>query len=271
MNARARELGLAHTHYSTPIGLDTAGNYSSASDLVQLTRFLLRTQPLFRRVVSLPTAVLRTGDHVRVVSNRNDLVGRVPWITGVKTGHTLDAGYVLVGSGTSAGISLISVVLGTPSESTRDESTLALLRYGFASYRLVTPVVAGTVLARPSVRYRSGAHADAIAASTFRRLLPRSVPVTIRIRAPREISGGRRAGAAVGSVVVLAGGQAISTIPLVLAHAVPAVSPLTVAAHYLTRPVTLLVLMLLVATIFGLAILRRKRITASRTAPSSPA
>jgi len=36
MNARARQLGLLHTHYSTPIGLDTPGNYSSASDLVKL-------------------------------------------------------------------------------------------------------------------------------------------------------------------------------------------------------------------------------------------
>jgi len=131
--------------------------------------------------------------------------------------------------------------------------------------------VGGTVLARPAVRYRSGVHTDAIAANTFQRVLPRTLPVTTRVRAPREVSGPRRAGAPVGSVVVLAGGKPISTIPLVLAHAVPAVSPLTVAAHYLTRPVTLLVLMLLVATIFGLATVRRKRITASRTAPSSPA
>ena len=41
MNARARQLGLVHTHYSTPIGLDTPGNYSSASDLVKLARFLI--------------------------------------------------------------------------------------------------------------------------------------------------------------------------------------------------------------------------------------
>ncbi len=33
MNARALELHLAHTHYTTPIGLDTPGNYSSASGL----------------------------------------------------------------------------------------------------------------------------------------------------------------------------------------------------------------------------------------------
>ena len=39
----------------------------------------------------------------RLIINRNDLVGRYPWINGVKTGHTLQAGYVLVGSGRATG------------------------------------------------------------------------------------------------------------------------------------------------------------------------
>ena len=42
MNAKARELDLTHTHYSTPIGLDTPGNYSSASDLAKLARYVTR-------------------------------------------------------------------------------------------------------------------------------------------------------------------------------------------------------------------------------------
>jgi serine-type D-Ala-D-Ala carboxypeptidase (penicillin-binding protein 5/6) len=42
-------------------------------------------------------------------------VARYPWVSGVKTGHTLEAGYVLVTSGTRNGMTLIGVVLGTPS------------------------------------------------------------------------------------------------------------------------------------------------------------
>src|SRR6202011_2379807 len=103
MNARARELGLSHTHYSTSSGLDTPGNYSTASDLVKLASYELTHHKTFARFVALPGAVLKTGDHVRYVANRNDLVGRVSWINGVKTGHTLGAGYVLVGSGTQGG------------------------------------------------------------------------------------------------------------------------------------------------------------------------
>ena len=51
MNARASQLGLTHTHYTTPSGLDTPGNYSSATDLVDLARYLLQTQPFFKAVV----------------------------------------------------------------------------------------------------------------------------------------------------------------------------------------------------------------------------
>ena len=97
MNARARQLGLTHTHYSTPIGLDTPGNYSSASDLTKLASFVLTHSRSSLASVALPRAVLHTGSHTRFVANRNDLVGSVPWVNGVKTGHTRDAGYVLVG------------------------------------------------------------------------------------------------------------------------------------------------------------------------------
>ena len=136
MNARARELGLRHTHYSTPAGLDTPGNYSSAGDLVKLAAYLLKTQPFFTRVVALPHAVLRTGNHPRYVTNRNDLVGRYSWVRGVKTGHTSGAGYVLVGYGERHNIKLLSAVLGTSSEASRDANTITLLDYGFSNFRV---------------------------------------------------------------------------------------------------------------------------------------
>ena len=176
MNRRARQLGLDHTHYSTPIGLDTPGNYSTASDLVKLADYDLRTQPFFRRAVALPSAVLHTGDEVRTVVNRNDLVDRVPWISGVKTGHTNAAGYVLVGSARRDGMTLLSAVLGTASEAARDENTLTLLDYGYADFRTRTPIRAGAVLARPTVKDQPGKRAVVIASRTFMRVVPTQQP-----------------------------------------------------------------------------------------------
>src|SRR5829696_6815519 len=130
MNARAAALGLEHTGYANPIGLDEAGNYSSARDLAALARVLLR-RPRFARIVDMPEAELESGVRPRVVDNRNDLIAAYPWVSGVKTGYTADAGNVLVGSANGpGGVRVISVVLGEPSEVARDSETLALLRWG---------------------------------------------------------------------------------------------------------------------------------------------
>ena len=66
MNARAAELGLEHTSYANPIGLDEAGNYSSARDLAKLARVLLQ-RPRFARIVDMPEAELESGARPRVV------------------------------------------------------------------------------------------------------------------------------------------------------------------------------------------------------------
>lgn len=266
MNARAAQLGLRHTHYSTPIGLDTPGNYSSASDLATLTRYLLLHQPFFAGAVALPDASLATGP-VRHIINRNDLVGRIPWINGVKTGHTLDAGYVLIGSGTQHGMTLIAPVLGTPSQSVRDDSTLALLQWGFQNFHVLQPVLAGTVLGRPTVRDRSGVRAKVIAASSFTRVFARWSVVRTRVELPRELAGPLPRHAVVGHVLVLSDGRKIASIPLLLAKALPAVSPLTLAAAFLTRPFTLFVLVLLLGAVVGTAVLwrQRTRVLAART------
>jgi D-alanyl-D-alanine carboxypeptidase (penicillin-binding protein 5/6) len=259
MNARARELGLHHTHYSTPSGLDTPGNYSTASDLVKLASYDLTHSPYFARIVALRSAVLRSGDHVRDVVNRNTLVGEVPWINGVKTGHTADAGYVLVASGHRDAMTLVSAVLGTTSEAERDANTMALLNYGFANFHPVTPVAAGAVLARPTVRYRSGAHAPLIASSSFMRVLPRRTHIEVRVQAPRQLTGPLRRHVQVGTAVVLANGRPIARIPLVLAHALPAVSGLTIAAQFISKPLMLLIVAAVLGALFALVLMRRRR------------
>jgi D-alanyl-D-alanine carboxypeptidase (penicillin-binding protein 5/6) len=259
MNRRARQLGLHHTHYSTPIGLDTPGNFSTAADLAKLASYLLANQPFFAHAVAQRSAVLRSGNHVRVVTNRNDLVAKFPWIHGVKTGHTLDAGYVLVGSGRRSGMSLLSVVLGTSSEASRDANTLALLNYGYANFSLQTPVRKGAVMARPTIKDKPGAHAVVLAARTFKRVLPRSRRVRIRVQVPHQLKGPLKRHTVVGAAVVLDGKRPIARIPLLLARSVPAVGPLTKAAHFVTRPSTLVSLVVLFLAAIALAVRRWDR------------
>lgn len=258
MNARARELGLTHTHYTTPIGLDTPGNYSSANDLVTLARYLLHTEPFFKRVVRLPHAMLKTGGHVRSVTNLNDLVGHYKWINGVKTGHTLQAGYVLVSSGTRDGMTLIGVILGAPSEAARDSASLALLDYGFANYHLLTPVHAGRTFARPAITGQTDAHARLIAASGYTHVFPRATPIRTRVTAPAKLAGPLPRHAVVGSVQVLQGGRVVARIPLLLAARLPRIRHSTSIGSAVVVSVTLSGLVVAVGAAIGLTMFWRE-------------
>jgi D-alanyl-D-alanine carboxypeptidase (penicillin-binding protein 5/6) len=268
MNQGARKLGLTHTHYSTPIGLDTPGNYSSASDLVKLAGYLLERYPFFARVVGLPHAVLKTGNHPRYVISRNDLVGRVPWIHGVKTGHTSKAGYVLVAEGRRHGMTLLSAVLGTPSEAARDRSTLALLDWGYANFRLDRPVTAGAVLARPTANGYSDRHAPVIAARNFSWVVPRGGGLRVTLNVPHDLSGPLKRHARVGTATVLDGARPVGHVGLLLERALPGLSPLTAAARFVTRPITLVVLIVVLAAVAALTVRGRRlrRRTRSGTA-----
>lgn len=258
MNVRARQLGLTHTHYSTPIGLDTAGNYSTAADLVKLAGYDLTHSRFFARIVDLPSATLATGP-ARAVTNRNVLVARFPWISGVKTGHTLDAGYVLVASGHRNGMTLISAVLGTDSESARDANTVALLNYGFENFRPRTPVRDGQVMARPIVRDQPGQHAVVRASESFTAILARSARVSVRVHAPRQLAGPLPGQSIVGTAVVVDDGRAIARVPLVLGRALPAVSGLAIAARFITRPLMLIVIVLALGLVLALTGRTRRR------------
>ena len=225
MNRRARELGLRSTSYSNPIGLDGRRNRSSARDLASLTRVLLR-DPSFAALVDRPRARLRSGSRRRTVVNHNSLVDAFPFVEGVKTGHTQQAGFVLVGAGEGRGAQVVSVVLGAPSEAARNQSTLDLLRFGIDQFRRVAVAKAGRPLARRPVDGRDEAYVGLA--------VPRALTATVRrgrrpaldVRAPEAIEGPMPADRTVGELAIRDGRRVLVTAPLVTASAVPAPEPL---------------------------------------------
>jgi serine-type D-Ala-D-Ala carboxypeptidase (penicillin-binding protein 5/6) len=132
MNATARRLGLDETAYEDPIGLGS-GNVSSARDLVALATELRRNR-LFRRIVDTPRITVGSPPLEHDLTNRNTLVLEEPFVDGVKTGTTIEAGYVLVASGKRKGIEFVAALLGAPSEDARDAEMLELLDYGASLY-----------------------------------------------------------------------------------------------------------------------------------------
>ena len=213
MNRRAVELGLHDTSYANPIGFDDPDNHSSARDLARLARRLLADRR-FARIVDMPRATLRSGARTRVIDNRNRLVQRYPFVSGVKTGHTLGAGYVLVGSGAAGGGRVITVTMGAPSEAARDADTLALLRWGLEQFHRVQVVRPRRPLARLDVDGRDETAAVG-AARAVTLVLREGQQASTAVDAPDELEGPLPAGERVGWVDVRQRGRTVRRVPLV--------------------------------------------------------
>jgi D-alanyl-D-alanine carboxypeptidase (penicillin-binding protein 5/6) len=263
MNSRARELGLTHTHYANAIGLDAPGNYSSAEDLVKLT-LILRRNEFFRQVTDLPRTTLHTGAHPRTIVNRNMLVRAVPEVNGVKTGHTSTAGYILVGSASKAGVTVISVVLDEPTEAARDSDTLALLRYGLGRYRRVEPVRKGQGFASVKLAHRDQ-HVELVAARGVERTARRDERIYTRtIDVPSELDGPLPAGSRVGTIEVRWRKRTVARVPLITRTAISQASIWQRGDDLLGRTLTVVILVVVALASLQLVLLRRRAVRRRR-------
>jgi D-alanyl-D-alanine carboxypeptidase (penicillin-binding protein 5/6) len=219
MNMKAEELGLKNTMYANPIGLDDPDNYSSARDLALTARELLKDRAM-ARIVDSPSARITTGARPRTVENRNRLVRLYPWVNGVKTGRTQQAGYVLVGSASRGGVRVISVVTGEPSESARDTDSLALLRYGLAQFRRARVVTKDRRTATATVKYFDEDEVDLVPARDAALTIRRGEKVSRQVDAPDQLKGPMPRGERVGTITVSYRDRVVRRVPLVTAEPV---------------------------------------------------
>jgi D-alanyl-D-alanine carboxypeptidase len=222
MNRYAAALGLTDTHYANPVGLDEKGNYSSALDLAALTRELERI-PAFARIADARAATLRSVHPPQHIESINELLEMAPWVTGVKTGHTWKAGYVLVGSGSRHGIKLIAVAIDAPTDETRFSDCLELLEWGFRQYRKRVALPPGKELASPAIRY-SGGELPLVVGRALKLGLRAGQKVEVEVDAPGRVSGPIRRGARLGTAAVSVDGLRAGTAPLVASRSIPAAS-----------------------------------------------
>jgi D-alanyl-D-alanine carboxypeptidase (penicillin-binding protein 5/6) len=257
MNRRARELGLDDTHYTNPIGLDAPGNYSSARDLARLA-VKLRRHSFLRKVADRRSATLSTGRPRPPVGNRNMLLAQDDAVNGLKTGHTSQAGYVLVGTRTKKGVTLVSVVLGANSPSARDRDSLALLRWGAGQYSKIRPVYAGTVVdAAPEIRYRRGAELPLVTEQSKMRVVRAGARITHEdVGIPAVVEGPIQRGQELGRRRVYADGKLIAEVPIVSSATVPAADLTQRTKDWFTKPLALV----LAGLVLGGTVLMARRI-----------
>ena len=216
MNQRAKDLGMADTHFVNCTGLDddadAAEHLTSAYDIAVMSRELLKHDEI-RNYTTIWMDTVRGGEFG--LSNTNKLVRFYQGTTGLKTGYTSAAGHCLAASARRDGVEYIAVVLHCANSGERFQSARTLLDHGFANYALAKPSP-GEI---PTVAVELGQQdmilpvpADStpvLIDKSQKNAVTTQVEVTDRVKAPVE------AGQRLGTMTLLAGDQVLATVPLV--------------------------------------------------------
>lgn len=136
MNKRALELGMKNTTFKNCNGLDEEGHLTTAYDVALMSAELIKHEKIFK-YSSIWLDYLRDGK--TQIVNTNKLLKSYTGITGLKTGTTGQAGSCMSATATRNGLSLVAVVLGCETGTSRFSDAAKLLDYGFANYK-VEPV-----------------------------------------------------------------------------------------------------------------------------------
>ena len=213
MNQQAKILGMANTHFVNATGWPAEGHTTTARDLALLTRAMIKRFPTLYKLNAIKE--FKFNDIKQY--NRNKLLWRDKTVDGVKTGHTEAAGYCLVASAQRDEMRLISVVLGTPSEKSRANSSAKLLNFGFRFYETRALYKSGQELTTTRIwkaekpEIRLGIKDDVVVT------IPRGDYKLMKaeLEFNEQIAAPIKAGTQMGKVIITLEGEVIATRPLV--------------------------------------------------------
>ncbi len=231
MNRKAEAIGMRDTQFVRPDGLDVEGHVSSASDVMILARRAMQNQD-FRRIVQLQEGALPGG---RGFETTNDLLRSYAGATGVKTGHTSDAGWSQAASARREGVQLYAVILGGPSRERRNSDLAALLDWGFQQFGRVDVVHGGAVYARSKIPFDDDRRLDLVADRSVSRIVQWDEALVERVVAPAMVSLPVVAGQELGSVQVMDGDEVIAERPLIATESISAATVSNRANWYLRQ------------------------------------
>ncbi len=219
MDRRAASLGMRHTRFYSPSGLDDRGR-STASDLLRLIRAVER-RPLLRTIVATRFHRIEGigGAPDRRIQNRNVLLWLYPGADGMKTGFTFGARACLIATATRDGRRLVAVVLGAPDGAFSDAA--ALLNHGFEGFTREDLVRRGDPLG--SMRIRGGT-VPVVAGDDLSLLVPTASLEEIERRLvvdPQAVFP-PAPGTRVGTLEVVAPGLPLGSVPVVVDVVPPA-------------------------------------------------
>ena len=225
MNARAKELGMEHTHFVNCTGLDdepeATQHLTCAYDIAVMSRQLLANHPDIKKFTTIWMDTVRSGSFG--LANTNKMVRFYQGATGLKTGFTAKAGYCLSASAQREGMELIAVVMGAESSKDRFATCKQLLDYGFANFALVSPE---TPDASVPVKLGTQTQVSAVPGQQVRLLVDKQQrgDVTVQLQLEESLTAPVSRGQRIGTLTVRSGEQILAQVPLVAEEAVPRLS-----------------------------------------------
>lgn len=148
MNQKAKDLGMANTHFINAHGLAEDQHYSTARDLAILATHAISDHPKHYHYHSEKEF---TYNNIKQ-PNRNPLLFRNVGADGLKTGHTDAGGYGLIGTAKNdKGRRVIIVVNGLTSEKERADQSIQLISWALNAFDPITLFKAGEIVDQANV------------------------------------------------------------------------------------------------------------------------
>jgi len=224
MNRQAQAFGLKATTFRNPEGLTAPGHTTTARELSVIATRLITDFPQ-----SLPYYSMKEFTFNGIKQpNRNLLLYRDPTVDGLKTGYTDAAGYCLIstakrpvpGGGTRR---LLSVVLGTGSDSARAMESQKLLNYGFQFFETVKLYPANQAVSSLRIYKGKGGEVKAGFLSDFHVTVPRGMSKNIQAQlvTQQPLLAPVRRGQKLGTLRLSVDGQPVGDYPLLALENVP--------------------------------------------------
>ena len=136
MNDKVKSLGLVNTTFVNCTGFDEEGHLSTAYDLGQIARELLKHDEILRFSSVYEDYIRKDTPNKYWLVNTNKLVRFYSGTDGLKTGFTDSAGYTMAVTAERDNMRLIAIVLGEASGKARNQEATDLLDYGFNTYKV---------------------------------------------------------------------------------------------------------------------------------------
>ncbi len=171
MTERAKTLGLENSTFANSSGWPDPGQRMSMKDLGMLSVHIITTYPDLYPVFAQTDYNYKDRSPANA-NNRNPLLKLNIGADGLKTGHTEEAGYGMVGSVKQGDRRIVFAFNGLTSDKDRAQEAERIANWAFRQFALKTVVKAGAEIAQADVFMGSAKSVGLVSAKDLQLLIP---------------------------------------------------------------------------------------------------